>query len=73
MEFKKASEIPKVAIVDLVNQTFKDYTVPINWTITSFEYDVRENSISLEDSYIVFENEKPIGFSLVSIRGTREE
>ncbi|WGS65588.1 GNAT family N-acetyltransferase [Marinitoga aeolica] len=71
MKFKKASEIPKVAIVDLVNQTFKDYTVPINWTITSFEYDVRENSISLDDSYIVFEDDKPIGFSLVSIRGAR--
>lgn len=71
MEFKKASEVPKVTIVNLVNKTFKDYSVPINWTITSFEYDIRENSISLEDSYIVFEDTKPIGFSLVSIRGTR--
>ena len=71
MDFKKATEVPKVAIVDLVNNTFKDYSVPIDWTITSFEYDIRENSISLEDSYIVFENDKPIGFSLVSIRGAR--
>ncbi|SHE36399.1 Ribosomal protein S18 acetylase RimI [Marinitoga hydrogenitolerans DSM 16785] len=71
MEFKKASEVPKIAIVDLVNQTFKDYTVPINWTITSFEHDLRENSISLDDSYIVYEKDKPIGFSLVSIRGVR--
>jgi ribosomal protein S18 acetylase RimI-like enzyme len=71
MEFKKASEVPKVTIVDLVNKTFKDYSVPINWTITSFEYDIRENSISLEDSYIVFEGTRPIGFSLVSIRGAR--
>ncbi|KLO22983.1 acetyltransferase [Marinitoga sp. 1197] len=71
MEFKKASEVPKIAIVDLVNKTFKDYSVPINWTMTSFEYDLKENSISLDDSYIVYEDNKPIGFSLVSIRGTR--
>ncbi|KAF2955263.1 GNAT family N-acetyltransferase [Marinitoga sp. 38H-ov] len=71
MEFKKASEVPMVTIVDLVNNTFKDYSVPINWTITSFEYDVRENSISLDDSYIVYESGNPIGFSLVSIRGAR--
>ncbi|GAB6189107.1 GNAT family N-acetyltransferase [Marinitoga arctica] len=71
MEFKKASEVPIVTIVDLVNNTFKDYTVPINWTITSFEHDIRENSISLEDSYIVFDGNNPIGFSLISIRGTR--
>lgn len=71
MEFKKASEVPKVTIVDLVNNTFKDYTVPVNWTITSFEYDIRENSVSLEDSYIVYEDNNPIGFSLVSVRGAR--
>ncbi|KLO21663.1 MULTISPECIES: GNAT family N-acetyltransferase [unclassified Marinitoga] len=71
MEFKKASEVPKITIVDLVNETFKDYSVPINWTMTSFEYDLRENSISLDDSYIVYEDNKPIGFSLVSIRGAR--
>ncbi|AEX85374.1 acetyltransferase [Marinitoga piezophila KA3] len=71
MDFKKASEVSKGIIVDLVNKTFADYEVPVNWTLTSFELDIRENSISLDDSYIVFEDEKPIGFSLVSIRGAR--
>lgn len=71
MDFKKASEVSKGTIVDLVNKTFADYEIPVNWTLTSFELDIRENSISLDDSYIVFEDEKPIGFSLVSIRGAR--
>ena len=71
MRFVKASEVDLLLIVNLVDEIFRDYTIPIRWTVSSFKKDIVENSIVLEDSIIVFDNDEPVGFSIVSERGTR--
>lgn len=71
MNYKKLSEVSFVTVVNLVNKVFEDYIVPINWTISSFERDIIENTISLDSSFLVYENDAPIGFSIVSIRKNR--
>ncbi|HNV06223.1 MAG TPA: GNAT family N-acetyltransferase [Petrotogaceae bacterium] len=60
-------------ITELVNEVFKDYVIPINWTKESFLLDMAENSIFLEHSQILyFGKEKlPIGFCITSAREKR--
>lgn len=60
-----------IDFVNLVNKVFEDYTVPVNWNVINFQLDARENSISLEDSFIFFKGEKPVGFIVNSIRRDR--
>ncbi|UYP00706.1 GNAT family N-acetyltransferase [Oceanotoga sp. DSM 15011] len=67
-EYKNVTDIPTVTLINTVNEIFKDYIVPVRWDINSFEKDSKEFSISLEDSFIVYENQKPIGVSIISCR-----
>ncbi|HOO74643.1 MAG TPA: GNAT family N-acetyltransferase [Tepiditoga sp.] len=69
--FYKIKDVSEVVLLNLVNEVFSDYIVPVNWTINSFKRDIKEYSISSEESFIVFEDEKPVGFSIVSVRGLR--
>lgn len=64
----RVSEFPTLRLLELVNQIFEDYPVPIKWDLFSFNLDVRENSISLTDSYVFLKNGKPVGFVLCCIR-----
>ncbi|PNR93966.1 GNAT family N-acetyltransferase [Petrotoga sp. 9PWA.NaAc.5.4] len=66
--YKPLKEVPTTTVIEFVNEVFKDYLVPVNWTLESFEKDIREYSISLEDSFVVFLNEKAVGFSIISTR-----
>ncbi len=66
--FKPLNEVSISILVNLVNEVFKDYVVPVRWTYDSFNMDIKENSISLEDSFLVFSGEKPVGFCIISIR-----
>jgi len=68
VEFKKLSEVSLSKIVDLVNSIFKDYVVPIKWDMLSFELDMKENSISLEDSYLMRIEGEDIGFCINALR-----
>jgi len=65
------NEYSLIDFVNLVNKVFEDYTVPVNWNVINFQLDARENSISLEDSFIFFKDEKPVGFIVNSIRRDR--
>lgn len=65
------NEYSLINFVNLVNKVFEDYTVPVNWNVINFQLDARENSISLEDSFIFFKGEKPVGFIVNSIRRDR--
>jgi len=67
-EFKPLNEVSISILVNLVNEVFKDYVVPVRWTYDSFTMDIKENSISLGDSFLVFSDEKPVGFCVISIR-----
>ncbi|MGC8903286.1 MAG: GNAT family N-acetyltransferase [Fervidobacterium sp.] len=65
------SEYSLIDFVELVNEIFKDYVLPINWNVLSFKMDARENSVSLTDSFIFVKDKNPVGFILVAIRGNR--
>lgn len=68
VEFKKLSDVSLGKIVDLVNSIFKDYVIPIKWNILSFELDMRENSISLDDSYLLKVEGEDVGFCINALR-----
>lgn len=70
-ETVRVSEFPTLRFLQLVNQIFEDYPIPIKWDLFSFNLDVRENSVSLTDSYVFFKNGKPVGFVLCCIRKNR--
>ncbi len=67
----KLSEYSIIDFVELVNEIFKDYVVPVNWSVLNFKMDVRENSISLNDSFVFLRDDKPVGFIVNAIRGFR--
>ncbi|ABR30396.1 GCN5 family acetyltransferase [Thermosipho melanesiensis] len=71
MKILTLNEYSLIDFVNLVNKVFQDYTVPVNWNVVNFEMDVRENSISLEDSFIFLKGQKPVGFIVNSIRHER--
>ncbi|BBJ27508.1 GNAT family N-acetyltransferase [Athalassotoga saccharophila] len=68
IEFKKISDTPLNKIVSLVNEVFADYVIPVKWDVLSFQLDVKENSISLEDSFLMIVDGEIVGFSINAIR-----
>ncbi len=71
VEFRKLLDLPLSKIVDLVNEVFNDYVIPIKWDVISFELDVKENSISLDDSFAMIVDGEMIGFSINALRHLR--
>lgn len=65
------SEYSLIDFVELVNKIFSDYVVPIDWSVLTFKMDARENSISLNDSFVFLDNNEPRGFILNAIRKNR--
>ncbi len=68
---KLLSEFPIVRFLELVNEVFSDYPVPVKWDILSFNLDARENSVSLSDSFVFLKDDKPVGFIVCCIRRNR--
>jgi len=68
---KTLLEVSLIDFVNLVNEIFQDYALPINWDVINFRLDLRENSLLLDLSYVFFENEKPVGFILTGLRKER--
>lgn len=64
----RLSDYNLIEFVNLVNLIFENYIIPIKWNIVDFELDVKENSLSLENSFVFFENNNPVGFVLIGIR-----
>jgi ribosomal protein S18 acetylase RimI-like enzyme len=71
VEFKKLSDISISKTVDLVNEIFADYVVPVKWDVLSFELDIKENSISLDDSFIMIVDGQNVGLSVNALRVPR--
>ncbi len=71
MQVKKLIDADIPCFLDLVAEIFSDYPIPIRWTPRDFEHDVRENSLRLEDSLVLVEGERMIGFVLVGVRKDR--
>ncbi len=68
---KLLSEFSIVRFLELVNEVFSDYPVPVKWDILSFNLDARENSISLSDSFVFLKDDRPVGFIICCIRRNR--
>lgn len=58
-------------LLNLVNEVFADYPLRIEWDLFSFIQDMRENSISLSDSYVFVKHDRPVGFILCCVRRNR--
>ena len=71
LESVKLTEYNLLEFIELVNRIFEDYSIPIKWDVYNFELDARENSISLDDSFVFFEGGKAVSFILVCIRKDR--
>jgi len=69
--FHKLQDLSKVEIVNLLNLIFSDYVLRMHWTLESFEKDVRENNISLSDSFVAIIEGKNAGAVLLSFREKR--
>uniref|UniRef100_A0A832MQI5 GNAT family N-acetyltransferase n=1 Tax=Pseudothermotoga hypogea TaxID=57487 RepID=A0A832MQI5_9THEM len=70
-ETVKVSEFPTLRLLNLVNEVFEDYPLHVEWDLFSFNQDVRENSISLSDSYVFLKDDRPVGFILCCVRRSR--
>jgi ribosomal protein S18 acetylase RimI-like enzyme len=68
VELRSIEESHFNTMISLVNEVFSDYPIPIRWNLKDFQLDIRENGISLKDSYILWENEEAIGFIIIGIR-----
>jgi len=65
------SEYSLIDFVELVNKIFSDYVVPIDWSVLTFKMDARENSVSLNDSFVFLNKDEPRGFILNALRRNR--
>lgn len=65
---KLLTEFSIVKFLSLVNEVFSDYPVPVNWDTFSFNLDARENSISMENSFIFLKDDEPAGFIVCCVR-----
>ncbi len=70
-EIKTLNEVSLIDFVNLVNEIFKDYAIPVNWDVLNFRLDVRENSLNLDTSYVFYENKRAVGFVVTGIRKNR--
>ncbi len=71
MDVRRVTNVNTVALINLVNRIFKDYKLPVQWTLLGFQLDARENSISFSDSFVFYENDQPVGFVLIAKRKER--
>jgi GNAT superfamily N-acetyltransferase len=69
--FEKLSDVSLSKIVKMVNDIFSDYVIPIRWDVFSFELDIKENSISLDDSFLMLIDGEEVGLCINAIRPPR--
>jgi len=69
--FVKLSDLSRIEIVNILNEVFKGYILNFFWTIQTLEKDLKENDISLQDSFVLMLNKEPIGIALLSFRDVR--
>ena len=69
--YRSLNEVSLIDFVSLVNEIFSDYPLPVNWDVLGFRLDARENSLSMDESFVFFEGTKPVGFVVTGIRKSR--
>lgn len=69
--FVRLSDLSRIEIVNILNEVFKGYILNLFWTIQTLEKELKENDISLQDSFVLMLNNEPIGIALLSFRDVR--
>ncbi|MDI3523772.1 MULTISPECIES: N-acetyltransferase [unclassified Kosmotoga] len=69
--FVPLSEVSKLEIVELLNMIFHDYVLKMHWSLENLERELKENDVSLSDSFVMFEDGRKIGIALLSVRRKR--
>jgi ribosomal protein S18 acetylase RimI-like enzyme len=67
--FKPASEFPISQIADLLTRGFEGYFVPINITVPVLLTMIRRDSIDLNETRVLHQDDEPIGVGLIARRG----
>ncbi|MFO7880999.1 MAG: GNAT family N-acetyltransferase [Kosmotogaceae bacterium] len=68
---KKLDEISQVETVELLNDVFKDYVLPLSWDLESYKRDIEENDISESDSLVCIVDGEKAGTALLAMRESR--
>lgn len=73
MEFltKPASNYPVDELVNMLNQGFEDYFIPIHFTTSMFLNMVQKDGIDLSTSRVLLANQTPSGIALIAPRAAR--
>lgn len=69
--FVTIKDLARVEIVELLNKIFGDYVLKYSWDISNLERDIKENNISLDDSFIMRIKGVDAGVVLMSIKEDR--
>lgn len=69
--FVTIKDVARVEIVELLNKIFGDYILKYSWDISNLERDIKENNISLDDSFIMRIKGVDAGVVLMSIKEDR--
>jgi ribosomal protein S18 acetylase RimI-like enzyme len=66
-----ASALDPDALTDLFNAGYAGYAVPVNVTAAYIQSHIRQQDVSLADSVIVWDDDRPVGFTYLAIRDRR--
>ena len=66
---KPASDFPLLDLVQLLNHSFENYFVPIEFNVSTFLAMLRKDSIDLSASRVLIANDEPSGLALIARRG----
>ena len=69
LDIKPASNHPTPDLVQLLNLSFENYHIPIHFDNSQFLTMLRKDSIDLQASRVLIEDDQPIGIALIARRG----
>lgn len=69
MNLKPASEFTLPQLADLMTRSFEGYLVPININESALLTMLKRDSIELNSSHVMMQNDEPVGIALIARRG----
>jgi ribosomal protein S18 acetylase RimI-like enzyme len=69
LDIRPASDYPLTELTQLLNLSFEDYLVPVNFNLVQFLTMLRKDSIDLFSSRVLIMEDEPSGLALIARRG----
>src|SRR5262245_51276091 len=69
LDLTPVSHYPLTDLTDLLNLSFENYLVPIQFNISQFITMLRKDSIDLDSSRVLIIDDEPAGIALIARRG----